>query len=67
MQRFINLQIAKEIWDVVSKTFYDGSDETQLFELNWKSFTTRQNGRPLPTYYNELVGIFQEIDARMSA
>ena len=34
MQRFIHLQIVKEIWDVVFKTFYDGSDETQLFELN---------------------------------
>ena len=66
MQRFIRLQTAKEIWDAVSKTFYDGSDETQLFELNRKSFTTRQNGRPLPTYYNELVGIFQEIDAQIS-
>ena len=67
MQRFIRLQTAKEIWDAVSKTFYDESDETQLFELNRKSFTTRQNGRPLPTYYNKLIGIFQEIDAWMSA
>ena len=58
MQRFIRLQTAKEIWDAVSKTFYDGSDETQLFELNRKSFTTRQIGRPLPAYYNELIGIF---------
>ena len=41
MQRFIRFQTAKEIWDVVSKTFYDGSYETQLFELNQKSFTTR--------------------------
>ena len=67
MKRFIRLQTAKEIWDAVSKTFYYGSDETQLFELNWKSFTTRHNDRPLPTYYNELIGIFQEIDAQMSA
>ena len=67
MQRFIRLQTVKEIWEAVSKTFYDGYDETQLFELDWKSFTTRQDGRPLSTYYNEMVGIFQEIDARMSA
>ena len=52
MQRFIRLQTAKEIWDAVSKIFYDRSDETQLFELNRKSFTTQQNGRPLPSYYN---------------
>lgn len=27
MQRFIRLLIAKEIWEAVSKTFYDESDE----------------------------------------
>lgn len=65
MRRFIRLQTAAEIWEAVKKTFYDGSDETQLFELNRRSFTTRQNGISLPTYYNELISIFQEIDARL--
>ncbi|KAH0695590.1 hypothetical protein KY284_015644 [Solanum tuberosum] len=64
MQRFIMLSMTKEIWEAVAKTFYDGSDETRLFELNKKSFTTMQSGRPLSTYYNELVAIFQEIDHR---
>ncbi|XP_073105174.1 uncharacterized protein [Elaeis guineensis] len=58
MQQFIHLSIAKEIWEAVLKTFYNGSDETRLFELNQKSFSTIQNGRPLSTYYNELVAIF---------
>lgn len=62
---FIRLKTAKEIWDAVAKTFYDGTDETQLFELNRRSFSTKQNGRPLAAYYNELVGIFQEIDTRL--
>lgn len=66
MRRFIRLKTAAEIWDAVSKTFYDGTDETQLFELNRRSFSTRQNGRPLPTYYNELVSLFQEIDTRLA-
>ncbi|KAG8653270.1 hypothetical protein MANES_05G004600v8 [Manihot esculenta] len=60
MQQFIRLSTAKEIWKAVAKTFYDESDETFLFELNKKSFSTTQNGRPLSTYYNELVAIFQE-------
>ncbi|GKA47668.1 putative RNA-directed DNA polymerase [Tanacetum coccineum] len=63
--RFIRLKTAKEIWDAVAKTFYDGTDETQLFELNRRSFSTRQNGRTLASYYNELIGIFQEIDTRL--
>lgn len=64
--RFIRLKTAKEIWEAVARTFYDGSDETQLFELNRRSFNTKQNGRSLATYYNELLGIFQEIDSRLS-
>lgn len=64
MQRFIRFPTATEIWDAVARTFYDGSDETQIFELNKKSFSTKQNCRPLPTYYNELLFIFQEIDHR---
>lgn len=67
MQRFIRLITAREIWEAVSKTFYDGSDETRLFELNQQSFSTTQNGRPLSTYYNELVAIFQEIDHRSTS
>ncbi|KAJ8899188.1 hypothetical protein K2173_012364 [Erythroxylum novogranatense] len=67
MQRFIRLATTKEIWEAVSRTFYDGSDETQLFDLNQKSFSTTQNGRPLSTYYNELVAIFQEIDHRTTS
>ena len=62
MQQFLCLSTAKEIWEVVLKMFYDGSDETCIFELNQRFFSTKQNGRPLPTYYNELVAIFQEID-----
>ncbi|PWA76149.1 hypothetical protein CTI12_AA235210 [Artemisia annua] len=30
-----------------------------------RSFSTRQNGRTLASYYNELIGIFQEIDTRL--
>nr|KYP39693.1 hypothetical protein KK1_038978 [Cajanus cajan] len=67
MQRFICLESAHQIWDAALRTFYDGSDETCLFELNQRSFSTKQHGRPLSTYYNELLSIFQEIDHRMSS
>ena len=67
MERFIRLPTAKEIWDAVGRTFYDGADATCIFELNQRSFNTRQNGRPLATYYTELVAIFQEIDGRTAS
>ena len=34
MQRFIRLPIAKDIWEAVSKTFYEGTNKTCIFELN---------------------------------
>ncbi|KAJ8630977.1 hypothetical protein MRB53_024300 [Persea americana] len=40
MKRFIRLLTAKDIWDAVAKTFYDGSDETKIFDLNRRSFNT---------------------------
>jgi hypothetical protein len=58
IQRFIRLSTAKEIWEAVSKTFYDGSNEICLFELNQKSFSIKQEGRPVSIYYNELVTLF---------
>lgn len=67
IKRFIRLSTAAEIWEAVGKTFYDGTDETQLFELNRRSFNTKQNGRSLPMYYNELISIFQEIDTRLES
>ncbi|XP_021625007.1 uncharacterized protein LOC110624199 [Manihot esculenta] len=67
MQRFILLSTAKEIWKAIAKTFYDELDETCLFELNRKSFSTTQNGGPLSIYYNELVAIFQEIDHKITS
>ncbi|KAI5336215.1 hypothetical protein L3X38_015482 [Prunus dulcis] len=62
MGRFIRLSTAKEIWDAVKKTYFDGGDETFLFDLNKQAFTIKQNGVPVHKYYSQLQTIFQEID-----
>ena len=49
------------------KTFYDGSDESRLFELNQKSYSIKQEGKSVSTYYNELIALFQEIDDRTAS
>ena len=64
MKRYLRLRTAREIWSALAKTFYYGSDETQIFALNQRAFSIRQSGRSLPTYYGELVKIFQELDYR---
>lgn len=64
MKRYLRLRTAREIWSALAKAFYDGSDETQIFALNQRAFSLRQSGRSLPTYFGELVEIFQELDHR---
>ncbi|RVW43765.1 hypothetical protein CK203_074120 [Vitis vinifera] len=59
-----HLPTAQEIWSALSKVFYDGSDELQVFTLNQKAFTAKQNGRSLSEYHGELTEIFCELDHR---
>ncbi|KAG8387202.1 hypothetical protein BUALT_Bualt03G0228700 [Buddleja alternifolia] len=64
MKRYLRLPTAREIWNALSKAFYDGSDELQVFALNQKAFTTKQNEKSLSEFYGELTGVFQELDHR---
>ncbi|RVW74216.1 hypothetical protein CK203_055965 [Vitis vinifera] len=64
MKRYLRLPIAQEIWSALSKAFYDGSDELQVFTLNKKAFTTKQSGRSLFEYYGESIEFFCELDHR---
>lgn len=49
----------------MSKAFYDGSDELQVFALNQKAFTANKSVKSLSKYYGELIEIFQELDHRV--
>ncbi|KAJ1386643.1 gag-polypeptide of LTR copia-type [Sesbania bispinosa] len=64
MKRYLRLPTAFDIWNALSKAFYDGSDELQVFVLNQRAFTAKQNNRTLTEYYGELVEIFRELDHR---
>ncbi|XP_048446032.1 uncharacterized protein LOC125479917 [Pyrus x bretschneideri] len=61
---FIHLRTAKEIWEEVARTYYDGSDISQIYELKVKSFKLRQEGRPVGVYYADLKSVWQELDQR---
>ena len=52
------------IWQSLLKAFYDGTDELQVFNLNQRTFTARQSGRPISEYYGKLIEIFIELDYR---
>ncbi|KAK2988104.1 hypothetical protein RJ640_023853 [Escallonia rubra] len=64
MKRYIRLPTARDIWKALSKAFYDGSDELQVFVLNQRAFSAKQSGRTLSAYYGELTEIFGELDHR---
>ncbi|CAL2265136.1 unnamed protein product [Prunus armeniaca] len=61
---FIHLRTAKEVWEEVAQTYYDGSDISQIYELKVKSFRLRQEGRPVGVYYTDLKSVWQELDQR---
>ena len=41
MKRYIRLPTARDIWKALSKSFYDGADELQVFVLSQKDFSTK--------------------------
>ncbi|XP_068339064.1 uncharacterized protein [Pyrus communis] len=61
---FIDLPTAKDIWESATQMFYDGSDESQYYELRCKATRTKQDGRPVNLYFTELKGVWQDLDKR---
>ena len=64
MKRYIRLPTTRDIWKALSKAFYDGADELQVFTLNQRAFSAKQNDKTLSVYYGELTEIFSELDHR---
>ena len=64
MKRYLRIRTAHEIWKALEKVFYDGSDESRIFALNRRAFSTKQEGQSISTYYGDLTEIFQELDYR---
>ena len=54
---FIHLRTAKEVWEEVARTYYDGSNISQIYELKVKSFRLRQEGWLIGVYYANLKAI----------
>ncbi|KAB5556382.1 hypothetical protein DKX38_007291 [Salix brachista] len=64
MTLFIRLPTAKNVWDAVSKTYYEGADKSILYDLSRKAMATKQAGRSVAAYYSDLQIIWQELDHR---
>ncbi|KAH7865608.1 hypothetical protein Vadar_008867 [Vaccinium darrowii] len=61
---FLGLPTAAAVWGGVSQMYYDGADDSQLYELRCKATRIKQGGRLVPVYFAELKAIWQELDKR---
>jgi hypothetical protein len=61
---FIRYPTARDVWDAIATTFYDGNDTAQVFDLNKRVTRLKQSGRMVEEYYNELQTLWREIDFR---
>jgi gag-polypeptide of LTR copia-type/Retrotransposon gag protein len=62
--KFLRYPTAKEVWEAIATTFYDGSDVAQVYDLNKKVNKIKQTGRTVEEYYNELRDLWLQIDFR---
>ena len=59
---FIRYPTAKQVWDSVAVTFFYGSDTSQVYELKRRVARMKQAGGFIESYYNNLQGLWREID-----
>ena len=45
----------KKIWDSIAESFSHQSNVSRVYEIYEKIFTTRQSGKPLSEYYEQLL------------
>ncbi|KAK6923031.1 Retrotransposon Copia-like, N-terminal [Dillenia turbinata] len=64
ISNFIRFPIAKMVWDSIATTYFDGSDTSQVYDLRRRVNRLRQSGGSLEKYYNDLQGLWREIDFR---
>jgi hypothetical protein len=60
MGNFHRYSTAKEVWDALAITFFDGCDSSQIYDLQHKVYQLKQSGGSLEAYYNELQGLWRD-------
>ena len=61
---FIRFPTAKMVWDSIATAYFDGSDTSQVYDLRRRVMQLKQAGGSLEQYYNDLQGLWREIDFR---
>ncbi|RVW48565.1 hypothetical protein CK203_088438 [Vitis vinifera] len=66
VSNFIRFSMAKAVWDNIVITYFDGTDTSQVYDLKRRVTRLKQEGGSIKTYYNNLQGLWREIDFRRS-
>ena len=61
---FIRFPMAKQVWDSAAITYFDGNDTSQVYDLWCRVSRMRQAGGSIEKYYNDLQGLWREINFR---
>uniref|UniRef100_A0A2N9EIQ9 Integrase catalytic domain-containing protein n=1 Tax=Fagus sylvatica TaxID=28930 RepID=A0A2N9EIQ9_FAGSY len=61
---FIRYPTTKQVWDSTATTYFDGTDTSQVYELRRRVSRMKQAGGSIEKYYNNLQGLWREIDFR---
>ena len=61
---FIRFPTAKQVWDSITTTYFDGSDTSQVYDLRRRVTRMQQGGESIEKYYNDLQGLWHKIDFR---
>jgi GAG-pre-integrase domain len=61
---YIRYPTAKDVWKAIATTYYDNNDEAHVYALNRQVARVKQDGRPVEAFFDELQGLWQEIDFR---
>jgi transposase InsO family protein len=64
ISNFIRFPTAKAVWDAIATTYFDGTDTSQVYDLKRKVARLRQAQGSIEMYYNNLQGLWREIDFR---
>ncbi|KZV35965.1 hypothetical protein F511_31191, partial [Dorcoceras hygrometricum] len=59
---FLFLPTAQEVWDAVRETYSDLENSSQIFDLKTRLWQSRQGEKTVTEYYNEMKGLWQELD-----
>ena len=62
VELFLELPMAKDVWDGIAQMYYDAPNESQIYELRCKATRIKQDSRHVSVYFAKLKIVWLELD-----